>query len=108
MMEQLLSIVNYGLVLLFGVFLSVLFAGRSNSQRERLSILLFSIFTLCVQTGCSFIFGLSITTKLYPLITHLPLVLFLVFALKKSVGISIVSVLTAYFCCQLPRWVGVL
>lgn len=107
-MEQLLSIVNYGLVLLFGVFLSVLFAGRSNSQRERLSILLFSIFTLCVQTGCSFIFGLGITTKLYPLITHLPLVLFLVFALKKSVGISIVSVLTAYFCCQLPRWVGVL
>lgn len=107
-MEQLLSIVNYGLVLLFGVFLSVLFAGRSNSRREHRSILLFAAFILCVQTACSFFFGVSITTKLYPFITHLPLILFLVFVLKKSVSISVVSVLTAYFCCQLPRWAGVL
>ncbi|MEG2166123.1 MAG: GHKL domain-containing protein [Ruthenibacterium sp.] len=107
-MERLLSIFNYGLVLLFGVFLSVLFAGKSKSKRDRLNIILFSVFTLCVQTLCSFFFGLSITTKLYPLITHLPLILFLICILKKPVGVSIISVLTAYFCCQLPRWAGVL
>lgn len=104
-MEQLLSILNYGLVLMFGVFLSVLFAGGAKSLRERLMISLFLVFTLCMQTTCSFLFGLSSTTKLYPLITHLPLILFLVLGLKKPVGISISSVLTAYFCCQLPRWV---
>ncbi|MEG1514167.1 MAG: ATP-binding protein [Clostridia bacterium] len=108
MMERLLSTVNYGLVLLFGVFLSVLFSGGCKGRKERLYILLFSLFTLCAQTACSYAFGLSATTKLYPLITHLPLVLFLVLALKKPVGISIVSVLTAYFCCQLARWTGVL
>ncbi|MEG1683963.1 MAG: ATP-binding protein, partial [Oscillospiraceae bacterium] len=107
-MERLLATLSYGLVLLFGVFLSVLFAGGSKNRKERSYLLLFSIFTLCVQTACAFIFGLSLTTKLYPLIAHLPLILFLVLALKKPVGISIVSVLTAYFCCQLPRWVGVL
>ncbi|MEG1491911.1 MAG: ATP-binding protein, partial [Oscillospiraceae bacterium] len=107
-MERLISAFNYGLVLLFGVFLSVLFAGRSKKQKDCLKILLFSVFTLCLQTACSYFFGFDITTKLYPLITHLPLVLFLVLALKKPVGISIASVLTAYFCCQLPRWVGVL
>ncbi|MEG2198801.1 MAG: ATP-binding protein, partial [Anaerovorax sp.] len=63
---------------------------------------------LCMQTACSYFFGLESTTKLYPLIVHLPLVVFLVLALKKSVVISIVSVLTAYFCCQLPRWAAVL
>ncbi|MEG0864556.1 MAG: ATP-binding protein [Clostridia bacterium] len=106
-MIQLLSTVNHGLVLLFGVFLSVLFAGGSQ-ERDRLSIGAFSVFTLCLQTACDYFFGLSLTMRLYPLITHLPLVLFLVLALKKPVGISIVSVLTAYFCCQLPRWTGVL
>ncbi|MEG0126956.1 MAG: ATP-binding protein, partial [Clostridia bacterium] len=106
-MIQLLSTVNHGLVLLFGVFLSVLFAGGSQG-RDRLSIGVFSVFTLCLQTACDYFFGLSLTMRLYPFITHLPLVLFLVVALKKPVGISIVSVLTAYFCCQLPRWTGVL
>ena len=36
---------------------------------------------------------------------HLPLVLILIFALKKPMGIALVSVCTAYLCCQLPRWV---
>ncbi|MEG1577448.1 MAG: GHKL domain-containing protein [Oscillospiraceae bacterium] len=107
-MERLLAAFNYGLVLLFGVFLSVLFAGGAKSRRDRLMILLFVIFTLALQTACSLFFGLDITTKIYPLIAHLPLILFLVLALKKSAWMSVVSVLTAYFCCQLPRWVGVL
>ncbi|MEG2421105.1 MAG: ATP-binding protein [Oscillospiraceae bacterium] len=107
-MERLLAAFNYGLVLLFGVFLSVLFAGGVKDRLDRMKILLFVIFTLILQTSCSLLFGLDVTTKLYPLIAHLPLILFLVLALKKPVGISIVSVLTAYFCCQLPRWAGVL
>lgn len=108
MIIQLLSTFNYGLVLLFGVFLSVLFSGNIQNKRDRLRILFFSIFTLCLQTSCAFLFGLSLTTKLYPLIAHMPLILFLVLALKKPIGISIVSVMTAYFCCQLPRWTGLL
>ncbi|MEG2660963.1 MAG: ATP-binding protein [Oscillospiraceae bacterium] len=108
MMIRLLSTLNYGLVLLFGVLLSVLFAGTDKSKRNTLSIVFFSVFTLCVQTACSYFCGIDITTKVYPLITHLPLVLFLIIVLKRPVAISIVSVLTAYFCCQMPRWLGVL
>ncbi|MEG1973304.1 MAG: hypothetical protein RR315_09075, partial [Oscillospiraceae bacterium] len=107
-MVKMLSAFNYGLVLLFGIFLSVLFSGGSKNNRNRLKILAFSLFSLCLQTACAFFFGLSITTKLYPVIVHLPLIIFLVLVLKKPVGISIISVLTAYFCCQLPRWIGVL
>ena len=44
--------------------------------------------------------------QLYPLIVHLPLALILIFALKKPVGVAVVSVCTAYLCCQLPRWVN--
>lgn len=106
MIIQILSTFNYGLVLLFGVFLSVLFSGNSKNKMDRLRIFFFSIFTLCLQTSCAFLFGLSLTTKLYPLITHIPLILFLVLSLKKPIGISIISVMTAYFCCQIPRWTG--
>ncbi|MEG1943253.1 MAG: ATP-binding protein, partial [Angelakisella sp.] len=107
MMIKLLTTFNYGLVLLFGVLLSVMFAGGCKSRKEHLKIFLFSVFTLLLQTACSYFFGLNATTKLYPLIVHLPLILFLVLLLKKPMGISIISVFTAYFCCQLPRWAGV-
>ncbi|MEG0709622.1 MAG: hypothetical protein RR481_05265 [Longicatena sp.] len=103
-MEQMFSVFNYGLVLLFGVFLSVLFAGKNQGKKENISIIIFLIFTLCIQIVSVFLFGLENTKKIYPLIVHLPLVIFLVLVLKKHWGESIVSVLVAYFCCQLPRW----
>ena len=43
-MERLLSAFNYGLVLLFGVFLSVLFSGGIKNKRYRLRVLLFVLF----------------------------------------------------------------
>ncbi|MDD6638091.1 MAG: GHKL domain-containing protein [Lachnospiraceae bacterium] len=95
---------NYGLVLIYGLFLSAQIAGGwTNRQQKRLILILCPLFLL-LQTPCWLMFGESITKQLYPLIVHLPLVLILIFALKKPVGIALVSVCTAYLCCQLPRW----
>ncbi|MEG0093662.1 MAG: GHKL domain-containing protein [Erysipelotrichaceae bacterium] len=107
-MEKMLTLINYVLVLLFGVFVSVLLSGGSNSKKEHLKIVLFSLLSLTIQGSCTILFGVAFTTKLYPLITHLPLILFLVLVLKKPCSIAITSVLTAYFCCQLPFWTGIL
>ena len=95
---------NYGLVLIYGLFLSAAISGGwENRRQKRLIIALCPLFLL-IQAPCWLILGESVTKQLYPLIVHLPLVLILIFALKKPAGIAVVSVCTAYLSCQLPRW----
>ncbi len=101
-----LTIFNYVLVLIFGLFLSVFISGGWETDwQKRLVFLLCPVF-LAVQGICSLLWDLQFTQKLYPLIVHLPLVLILVLALKKKTGVSVVSVCTAYLCCQIPRWIN--
>jgi len=107
-MADVLSTINYALVLLYGTFLTVGFAGGCDSDKERRDVALFCVIILAVQTLCFFLFGFETTRQLYPLLTHIPLFLLLVARLKRRWGIALVSVLTAYFCCQLPRWIGTL
>ena len=95
---------NYGLVLIYGLFLSAAISGGwENRRQKRLIIALCPLFLL-IQAPCWLILGESVTKQIYPLIVHLPLVLILIFALKKPAGIAVVSVCTAYLSCQLPRW----
>ncbi|MGN0341139.1 MAG: sensor histidine kinase [Lachnospira sp.] len=100
-----LGVFNYGLVLVYGLFLSAHIAGGWTNRRQKRLIWILCPLFLLIQTPCWLILGESATKQLYPLIVHLPLVLILIFVLKKPIGISLVSVCTAYLCCQLPRWV---
>lgn len=102
----LLGVCNYGLVLIFGLFLSTFIAGGWNSPWQKKLIFILCPVFLMLQSPCWLILGVETTKRLYPLIVHLPLVLILIFVLKKRFGIALVSVCTAYLCCQLPRWVN--
>ena len=102
----LLSAFNYGLVLIYGVFISITISGGCDNKQQKLIIFVGSIVILLIQSLCAIFYGVDVTRKLYPLIVHLPLILLLVFVLKKRIGIALVSVLTAYLCCQLPHWVS--
>jgi len=103
-----LPILNDVFVLIYGLFLSVDLAGSwENTRQKRLVFALCPLFLL-VQALCFLQGGTAMVQALYPLITHLPLVLILVLALKKPLGVALVSVCTAYLCCQLPRWVNLL
>lgn len=95
--------VNYGLVFFFGASLSVSIAGGCKLRREW--TLLFALCPVCLalQTISWLVLGLQITKELYPLLVHLPLLAVLVFGLKRPVKISLISICTAYLCCQLPR-----
>lgn len=101
-----LGVFNYALVLIYGLFLSTFISGGwENNLQKRLIFLLCPLF-LAIQSPCWLIFGEAAVKQLYPLIVHLPLVLILVFALKRRFSVALVSVCTAYLCCQLPRWVN--
>ena len=99
--------VNCGLVFFFGAALSVSIAGGCNSRREWALLFALCPVFLAFQTIFWLVWGLDATKQVYPLLVHLPLLLILVFGLKKPAGISLASVCTAYLCCQLPRCAGV-
>lgn len=100
-----LEILNYGLVLIFGFFLSVDIAGGWSNDRQKALIFLLCTMLLLLQSVCWILFDVEKVRQLYPLIVHFPLLLSLVFALKKPTGAAAVSIFTAYLCCQIPRWV---
>ncbi|MEW9122282.1 MAG: ATP-binding protein [Thermotaleaceae bacterium] len=108
MIVTVIGLIRFGFSLLFGVAVSVLFAGIEPTRKNRLIIVLLCAIFLFIQTACWWFLGLDWTSKLYPLITHLPLIFIFYLYFKRPWLISAVSVLSGYLCCQAPRWVGFL
>lgn len=106
MWTSVFTILHHAVTLLFGVYLSAAFLGiRMN--RKNIVILFGFSSALGVVCALSFIFfGDVFTTQVYPLIIHLPLILFLTFFYKYTALRSTLSVLTAYLCCQISKWIG--
>ena len=104
---EVLGVFNYGLVLIYGLLLSVDIAGGCRTQRERSIVHVLCPVFLFVQAVFWALLGVDRVERIYPLITHIPLVLALIFLLKKPVGVAIVATCTGYLCCQIPRWVDV-
>ena len=104
---RLIGVFNYGLVLIYGLFLSVEIAGGCENKRQKALLLIMCPVFLLIQSFCWLIFGVSAAKQMYPIIVHLPLILILILGLKKSIGVALASVFTAYLCCQLPRCVNI-
>lgn len=105
-METLIVLFRSGIVLIFGVAVSVLFAGIKHTPKKELVLAVFYIFILMIQYLCWQMFGLQVTMKLYPFITHIPTIIFISLYFKRPWLITTSSVLTAYLCCQIPKWIG--
>lgn len=100
---QVIDVVNYGLIFLYGAFLSLSVSEGPGSRRGRAALLTVSPVFLLLQGGTFLLLGEEPTKRLYPFLVHIPLMLLLVFVLKRPFGTSLVSVCIAYLCCQLPR-----
>lgn len=103
-----LEVFDYGLVLIYGLFLSVDIAGGWKTRRQQLFIFALCPVLLLIQSVCWLLWGVGNVRQIYPLIVHLPLMLVLIFVLKKTTGVALVSVCIAYLCCQIPRWIDLL
>lgn len=79
----LLEYFNYGLVLIFGIFLSAYFAGGFETAKQRNLLIFVCPIFLLIQSVLSFLWGSALVEALYPLIVHLPLTLILIFSFKK-------------------------
>lgn len=105
-MRLIIGLIRYGLTALFGILLSVNFAVADKQKHFYIKLTVFSLITLAFQSLCAVFFRYRFTAQIYPLTTHLPLVVFLVIAFKQTWLTAVVSVLSAYLCCQIPRWIS--
>ncbi|MGI5997694.1 MAG: sensor histidine kinase [Lutispora sp.] len=108
MMVTVIGLIRFGFSLIFGVMVSVLLAGIESTRKNMFIISFLCAFFLFIQFISWWTLGLDLTAKLYPLIIHLPMIVILSIYYKCPWHISAISVLTAYLCCQVPRWIGFL
>ncbi|MDD2971202.1 MAG: GHKL domain-containing protein [Lachnospiraceae bacterium] len=98
-----ISFFNYVAVAIFGCVLSAVFCKIPGRKREIIILTATTAMILLMQGIINRYFGLQAIRSVYPLVTHLPLILVLWY-LQKRLLWSVVAVLTAYSCCQLRAW----
>lgn len=102
-----MSSLNGFAVSVFGSILSASFCNVLVTRRNHCIFWGGMVLLMLVQ-GWAYIWGgAEFFRNIYPLVMHLPLVL-LLYILSRRLLWSIVSVLTAYLCCQLRRWIALL
>lgn len=106
-MSILLSLLNDGAVSIFGSVLSASFCDVLNERKNRRIFWSCMILMLLLQCLIYSVWDAEFLRKMFPLIVHLPLIL-LLYLLTKKLLWAVISVLTAYLCCQLRRWLALL
>ena len=102
-----LSLCSLASVGIFGIVLSAAFCELEWTRQRKLLLAGCTVLMLALQGVVSLRWSTSFARYLYPVITHLPLVILLV-AMTRKVLWPLIAVLTAYLCCQLRRWAALL
>ena len=106
MIPTVMAFSRYFVALLFGGAVAVSFAGMIRTRKNYLVFGSFTVFLFILQVISLRLWGMGTTLKLYPLMSHLPVVFFIAFYLKQSWRISFTSMFASFLCCQPPRWIG--
>ena len=104
---DILGVFNFALIAVFGMPLILSFSGGFKTRRDWIVFLSLCPVLLALQTYSLLVGGWAAARRLYPLTVHLPVLLGLVFGMKRPAGISLVSICTGVLCCHLPREAGV-
>lgn len=104
---KIVCLLNFTAVTVFGMVLSQAFCDILWTRKKRAVMAGSMAVILALQGAVCFFCGSSMAGRLYPLTAHLPLALVLC-ALNKKRLWPVISVLTAYLCCQLRRWTALL
>ncbi len=108
MLQTALNIVNFNVLLFFGIYVSASFLNIELNKKNNLILLLFGVADFGLQLFAHKQFGMVFTEMIYPLITHLPLLLLFKICFKQKLLPSLSAILSAYLCCQISKWLGLL
>lgn len=100
-------LLNHTFVGIFGMVLSAAFCDIAWTGRKR-RVFWSSMALLLLLQGVVYYFAnADFARSLYPVTTHVPLIIMLYFFSRKCLW-SIISVFTAYLCCQIRRWIALI
>ena len=102
-----ISMLNGTVVGIFGIVLSTAFCDILWTKQKARLIILATLGLFLLQGVVCFGLGSDMVRYLYPFITHVPLATILCVINKKRLW-PVISVFTAYLCCQLRRWLALL
>lgn len=108
MILQLLTSIHNLTTQLFGIFISAFFLGVKPSMKNFGKLLLFALVDVFFYWGINLFTGTEFANQLYPVLVHLPLILFLFLCYRYSLLSCCISVFSAYLCCQFSNWIGIL
>lgn len=108
MLNEVLLFIHAAELLLFGVFLSASFSNIKLNRKNISVFLIFSLLSGIIQLLIYIFFSEEIVWKMYPFISHFPLIILLILGYKKKIATAIVSISTAYLCCQPAKWFGIM
>ena len=106
MLNTILFFTHYVLLLFFGVVLSLAFSGLKFTRKVAVTGL--SLFLICGLMQILFFVscGEAVVWRVYPFITHLPIIMVLCIFFRKRFLTAIAAVVSAYLCCQPAKWFG--
>lgn len=96
---------NSGAVSVFGSVLSAAFAGAWTTRRKKQIFSVCMLLILLWQWFAYTVLDIVLLRQIYPLLMHAPLFFLLYFLTGKQLW-SCISILSAYLCCQLRRWIA--
>jgi len=105
-MSNILVILNYGFVLIYGIILTFSFVGALKANKDTQTLLATILTFGVIQLFVYFTLGQNFLFKAYPFLIHIPLLLFLIYGMKKPPLPALISVLSAYLLCTPRQWVG--
>lgn len=108
MLEFLLGMLNNSTLLLFGVFVSAAVLSIPFRGKNTAILLVFCIGVNALQLAFYSSIGLVGAQWVYPIFTHLPLILLYSLYYKRRVVDSLFAVMSAYLCCHLSKWLSML
>lgn len=102
---NIISLLNGIAVAIFGMVLSASFCDICWTRKKKLWMAGSMAGLLAIQGIIYYFLESETVREFYPVITHLPLMLIL-FQFTKQRMWAVGSVLTAYLCCQVRRWLA--
>lgn len=105
--EMLLWAIHHATTLLFGVFASAALCGIEINRRHALELVMVGAVTGCAFGLADAVGGELFARQAYPLVVHLPLVIYLCARYRLSPLLVMLGVTSAYLSCQFSNWMGI-
>lgn len=105
--EMVLWAIHHATTLLFGVFASAALCGVEINRRHALELVLVGAVTGYAFGLANAVGGELFARQVYPLVVHLPLVIYLCARYRLSPLLAVLGITSAYLSCQFSNWMGI-